>query len=341
MGSADTGDRRPAAVAVLLLAVLTGPAETAVPRSEPLTLVHRQRYAMGTMVDVLVYHDRAGEAARAAEAALEEFERLDRVMSHFREDSALSALVREARTGAVHVHRDLYGVIRLALEISARSGGGFDVTAAPLARAWKQAGNERRSPTPQEIAGAMRCVGYGKIELQSPDRIRLNSPCLELDLSAIGKGYAVDRAIAVLASAGIRHALVNAGGSSIAAIGHPPEMRGWPVAAAAGERPVLLSGASIATSEQAPAPALTAAGVAPIVEPRTGGRGAHPGRVLVRAPSAALSDALSTALIVLPRDRAVQMLQGIQGVAAVWFSPDGRMEFTWRQPLLPFAETAR
>ena len=99
-------------------------------------------------------------------------------------------------------------------------------------------GRPRSRPTPRS-ATARRCVGYEKIETSAPDRIRFRSDCVEIDLGGIGKGYAVDRAIAVLKAAGIRHALVNAGGSSIAAIGAPPGTKGWPVrlGARAGQDP--------------------------------------------------------------------------------------------------------
>ena len=85
---------------------------------------------------------------------------------------------------------------------------------------------------PPRFATRSRCVGYEKIETRAPDRIRLRSDCLEIDLGGIGKGYAVDRAIGVLKAAGIRHALVNAGSSSIAAIGAHPAGTGGRCASA-------------------------------------------------------------------------------------------------------------
>ncbi len=113
--------------------------------------------------------------------------------------------------------------------VSRRTGGVFDVTIAPLLKAWKRAKLEGRPPSAADIAAARRCVGYDKIETSSPDRIRFRADCVEIDLGGIGKGYAVDRAIALLKAAGINSALVNGGGSSIASIGAPPGAHGWPV----------------------------------------------------------------------------------------------------------------
>src|SRR5688500_2849629 len=68
-----------------------------------LQLVHQQRYSMGTMFDIVVYHRSASEARRAIGVAMTEIERLDRVMSHYRTDSDLSRLVKGARAGYVPV----------------------------------------------------------------------------------------------------------------------------------------------------------------------------------------------------------------------------------------------
>ena len=60
------------------------------------------------------------------------------------------------------------------------------------------------------IAKAKRCVGYEKVQLMPPDRVRLNSDCVSIDLGGLGKGYAVERAMQILQGAGIEHAVVQA-----------------------------------------------------------------------------------------------------------------------------------
>jgi thiamine biosynthesis lipoprotein len=325
--------------AVLPLAGLVALCGTAGRSEDAPTLVHRQRYSMGTMVDVLVYHPRPDDARRAAEAALAEILRLEQVMSHYRADSDLSALMRNAGSGLTRTHPDLYDVISQALEMSSRSSGAFDITIGPLLRVWTRARDEGRTPDAAEIDAARRCVGYDGIELARPDLVGLRSACMELDLGGIGKGYAVDRALAVLKSRGIRHALVNAGGSSIAAIGHPPGQRGWPVALDLGQpAAVLLTDGAISTSQQAVRS--TRAGPAgDIIDPRTGAPAGYPGRVSVTAASATLSDALSTTLILLPPEAAVLLLEGFDGVSAMWFAADGRQEAAYRDHLVQFSTT--
>ena len=287
---------------------------------EPLALAHRQRYAMGTMFDIAVFHDNPGEAARAMEAALTEIVRLDRVMSHYRSDSDLAKMLKTARGGFVAVDPGLFDVLSQSVAVSQRTGGRFDVTVAPLLKAWKRAHEQRRRPSGDEIAAAARCVGYEKIEMQPPDRVRFTADCVDIDLGGIGKGYAVDRAIAVLKAAGLRHALVNAGGSSIAAIGAPPGHRGWPVTIGVGDRRFVLDNESISTSEQI---AARDGQFGEIIDPRRAAPLDRRGMVAVLSASATIGDALSTSLLLLGSDAGREALAQFPGTSAVWLSPSG------------------
>ena len=306
---------RTCAGASVLLALLlaTGPlAESPAP-------IHAQRYAMGTMFDIVVYHGSPAEAARAVEEALAEVTRLDRVMSNFMPESDLSALVREARVGPVRVVPSLYEIIERSTAVSRLTGGKFDVTIAPLLRAWKRAETEGRQPGAAEISAARQCVGYAAIETHPPDSIRFTSSCLDIDLGGIGKGYAVERALLVLKSAGIGNAVVNAGGSSIAAIGSQPGHSGWPVKVGGDTQAgptIELRSMSMATSRQAPE----------ILDPHLGTPAPRGTTVSVIAADAALADALSTTLVMLTIPDGRALLARLPGVSALWFSPAGMLE---------------
>lgn len=297
------------------------------PPGGSLAAVHQQRYSMGTMFDIVAYHASRPDAERAVTKAMEEIDRLDRVMSHYREDSDLARMVRDAPSGSVVVEPSLFEVLRTSLDVSTRGRGAFDVTVGPLVRLWRAAHAQGRTPSPLEISRAKQCVGYQKIEVEPPDRVRFRSGCLDVDLGGIGKGYAVDRAMAVLAAAGIRHALVNAGSSSIAAAGHPPGREGWPVTlgAARGARTVLLSGGSVSTSQQSPS--------GETIDPRTGLPVDNAMTVTVLAPSATISDALSTSLLVMSTDDGRELLPHFADVAAVWIGPDGELKHSYGDAL--------
>lgn len=311
---------------VLAQALVPAPLHT-----ETLHPVHQQRYCMGTMFDIVAYHASREEAERAVAKAMEEIARLDQVLSHFKADSDLSKLVREGRSGFVAVEPSLYEVLQESVMYSRRSGGKFDVTIAPLLRTWKEARERDGRPSAADIANAQRCVGYEKIETRAPDRIRLRSDCLEIDLGGIGKGYAVDRAIAVLKAAGIRHALVNAGTSSIASIGASPGRQGWPVrlgARVSGSTTLLLRDSSISTSQQN----------GEILDPQTGTPAESTMSVSVVAPSATVSDALDTTLLMLSTDEGTRLLAQFTGVSALWITNKGELKAAYGESRLQLSD---
>lgn len=321
----------------LLASTLALVALSAGPRAEALAPIHGQRYSMGTMFDIVVYHASTSDAGRAIEQALNEVVRLDRVMSHYDAGSELARVHRDARKQAIRVDSSLYDVVGESLDLSRRTGGKFDVTIAPLLTVWKSAESEGRRPDEAEIARARRCVGYEKIELTPPDRIHLRSDCVALDLGGIGKGYAVERALETLKQAGIRNAIVNAGGSSIAAIGAPPGRDGWPVllsAAVGARRVLLLRNTSLSTSQQDPQRA-----VGDIIDPLQGRPIVSRSAAVVVSRSATLADALSTAMVVLTVDEGMRLLAEFGDVSALWISPGGEVSATYGLSRLALADT--
>jgi len=292
----------------------------------PAAPIHVQRYAMGTMFEIVAYHDPRGEAERAINAAMTEIERLDAVMSHYRPDSGLARLIRTAPHGPVATDPALYDVIQQSLQFSRLSRGRFDITIGPLVELWKRAYAEDTRPSDDDVAAARRCVGFEQIELTAPDRVRFRSACLRLDLGAIGKGYAVDRAMAILERAGLRNVLIDAGSSSIAVRGTPPGAAGWSVRLGAGSRTVLLTAGSLSTSQQQLVPfASTPGAFGEIVDPSTAAPAATRSAVTVIAPSAATSDALSTTLLLLPRNEGESLLANFPDASAIWIAPSGEL----------------
>ena len=315
----------------VLLVVLLLCASFGAPTAQQLSLVHEQQFSMGTMFDVMVYHASKTEAEAAVEKALAEIVRLEQVMSDYENDSDLAKLTREARRGFVPAGSDLFAVLEESLKYSRASGGKFDVTIGPLLKAWRKARDENRQPSRTELEKARACVGYEKIEMAPPDRVHFRSDCLEIDLGGIGKGYAVDRAMRVLASAGIRHAIVNAGSSSIASVGHPPDRKGWPVKLGpdtADSRTRLLQNTSVSTSQQ----------TGNILDPATGRASNLDTTVSVVAPTATASDALSTTLLMLTVEQSKKLLEEFPDVSAFWISPAGKLIAAYRESRVPFVD---
>jgi FAD:protein FMN transferase len=298
--------------------------------SEQQVLVYKKKYVMGTIFEIAAYDQSSEHASHAIEKAFQEIVRLDNLLSNYKPDSALSNLNRSAHFHAEKVPSDLYRVIAQAVQFSRLSGGKFDISIAPLVNLWKAALRGDGTPSRAQQEEVQGCVGYEKIELIPPDRITFRSPCLQLDLGAIGKGYAVDRAAEVLHSLGIRNALVNAGGSTILAMGSPPDQTGWLVhlrdPSNKIDPQVMLKDESVSTSEQS-APSLLGNDLAGhIIDPDTGMPLRTAFAVSAISRTASASDALSTTLLLLGPTKGKALMKSMEDVSAIWISHEAQVE---------------
>jgi thiamine biosynthesis lipoprotein len=159
----------------------------------------------------------------AALAALDEADRLEAALTVFRDTSQLVHVNRCAADGPVAVDRALFDLLALCRELHAETDGAFDITSTPLSRCWGFLRREGRVPSRAEIDAARAPVGMDAVALDADRRtVRFGRPGAELNLGSIGKGHAIDRMGAGLRRAGVRAALLSAGGSSVLAIGPTP-----------------------------------------------------------------------------------------------------------------------
>ena len=304
--------------------------------SDPTTsFVHKKKYVMGTVFEIVAYDDSPAHASDAIDKVFQEIVRLDEVMSNYKSDSALSRLNRSAHFHAEVVPPDLYRVIEESLLYSNLSGGKFDISVAPLVNLWKAAMRGEHVPSSAEEERLRRCVGYQNIALIPPDRIEFRSPCLQIDLGAIGKGYAVDRAVEILRSYGVARALINAGGSTIYAMGSPPGQPAWLVHLRDPSKridpQIMLCDDSVSTSEQTPS-LLGSNSAGHIVDPETATPSRTEFAVSAIAKTATASDALSTTLLLLGPGKGKALVETRAGAAAIWVSPSGQSEIASSGP---------
>ncbi|MGC1872895.1 MAG: FAD:protein FMN transferase [Acidobacteriaceae bacterium] len=300
--------------------------------------VFRKHYAMGTVFEIATYGANLTQASQAMDHAFQEIDRLEQVMSLYKTTSDLSQLNRTAHLQAQTVSPDLYQVIQESQHYSELSDGAFDITAGPLAERWKAVGRGEQAPSPAEERELRRGVGYRQVELIPSNRIHFHSSRVAVDLGAIGKGYAVDRAAAVLRFCGIECALINSGGSTFYAIGCPPGQSGWRVhlcdpSAQSGFH-VLLNGNSVSTSQQTPPSLLGLPSFGHIIDAVAGEPLKSATAVSVVADSATASDALSTAFLLMGPLRGQDLVKRLPNVAAVWISPNGPPQTVTSGPLI-------
>jgi FAD:protein FMN transferase len=329
-------NRRAAAlVSLLLIASFVHALENPV-------LVYKKKYIMGTVFEIAAYDHSPEHASKAIEKAFQEIVRIDDLFSNYKPDSALSNLNRSAHFHTEKVPPDLYRVIEQSMQFSRLSEGKFDISVAPLVDLWKAALRGEGTPTPARQEEVRGCVGYEKIELTPPDQISFRSPCLQLDLGAIGKGYAVDRAAEVLRSLGIRDALINAGGSTILAMGSPPNQMAWLVhlrdPSNKIDPQVMLKDESVSTSEQTAASLLGNDSAGHIIDPGTGMALKTIFAVSAVSKTATVSDGLSTTLLLLGPTKGTELIKNTADVSAIWISQNAQVETAIGGPEVRFGK---
>lgn len=298
--------------------------------------VEESRYAMGSLYVIEAWGEDPARLRKALNDALDEVDRLDRLLSHYKKDSELSRVNREGWPGPVQTDQELFDLLEASLNYSRASDGAFDITVGPLMRAWGFFRGDGRYPSDAERREALARIGYRKVRLARATRsITFTQPGVELDLGGIGKGYAVDRAGAVLRRAGVVAALISAGGSSVLAIGHPPGKSAWTVSlqdpydAEKPALPIQLRDEALSVSGSAEKFfELNGRRYSHIMDPRTG----HPvGSVLsvaVVSRTGIDGDALDNAFFVLGPRRASALKSRYPVREVIFFLPQPKRKWT-------------
>lgn len=184
---------------------------------------------MGTEYAIDLYGTNATRLESAAEQAFDEAKRLDQMLSNYLPDSELSKVNREAYDHPVEVSRELFDLLSACMRYSRESDGSFDITVGPLMKVWGFYKGSGHLPHRAEIRAAMDHIGYKNVELDATHHtVRFKVDGMSLDPGGVGKGYAVDKMVAILRANGVTSAIVSGGGSSIYGIGVPPnDSRGW------------------------------------------------------------------------------------------------------------------
>jgi thiamine biosynthesis lipoprotein len=315
-----------------LTLMLLVPVDATLARIPPSVCHEESRETMGCTGTVRACGPEAEALPAIVGAALDEIDRIDRLMSHYRSDSLLSRVNREAGSGPVAVEPELLDFLAECLRWSRESDGAFDVTVGPLMKAWGFFRDEGRVPNESELAIAGAVVGYRHVELDHvAGTVRFDRLGVELDLGGIAKGYAVDRVVELLRRRAITSALVNLGGSSVCGLGAPPGKAAWEVGIQdptdpaktaltlrLRDRALSVSGSYARFFEQ------NGIKYAHILDPRTGRPVQGVLSVAILSDSATEGDALDTILFVQGLERAGAYLRRTGSPEALFFLQNGK-----------------
>ncbi len=295
---------------------------------------HLAGRTQGTTYEVVVPRPPPGVGRPGLQQAVDDvLAAVDLHLSNWNPDSEISRFNAGRGDEWVPASAILFDLLAMTEAISRVSGGAFDVTVAPLVRAWgfgAGAAADVASPTNAELDQLKQSVGYAKLELRAdPRSLRKSVPDLHVDLDGVAPGFAVDLIAARLDEMGITDYLVELGGE-VRARGRNGAGRPWRVAVEAplqGERRayaiVELDGRSVSTSgDYRDFRELVGRRVSHTIDPRSGMPVDHDlTSVTVVTSSAAEADAWATALMVLGPEEGLALAEQ-EGIAALFISRD-------------------
>ncbi|MCL5022401.1 MAG: FAD:protein FMN transferase [Nitrospirae bacterium] len=279
---------------------------------------------MDTVVTITVVSDSEEKAAKAIDKAFGEIGRLDLLLNFFSDKSELAMINRSAGAPPVRVSPETLEVIGKALCASEKTGGAFDATIGAESSLWDFF--QKKKPDDETIRQRRGLVNYRWITLAKGESAAgLEKKGMLMDLGAIAKGYAADKAVEELKKNGVRAGLVAVAGD-IRAFGLKPDGKPWKVGIRnprqQGKDDEIL--ATIALKDMAISTSgdyeryflLDGKRYHHILDPKTGYPAEGCRSVTVMAPDAASTDSFSTAAFVLGPQKGIEVLErmGFEGI---------------------------
>ncbi|QRM91036.1 FAD:protein FMN transferase [Lacinutrix sp. WUR7] len=185
---------------------------------------------MGSRFDISVVANNKKEGEAFINIAVEEIERIEKLISSWDENSQTSLINSKAGITPVKVDAELFHLIERALKISKLTSGAFDISYASMDKIWKFDGSMTAMPSEEIIKQSVDKVGYQNILLdQKEQTVFLKRKEMKIGFGGIGKGYAADKAKILLQSKGVKAGIINASGD-LNAWGKQPNNKDWMVA---------------------------------------------------------------------------------------------------------------
>ncbi len=255
----------------------------------------------------------------------EETERLEGVFSFHRDDSELATLNRE---GKAKVSPELLRVIQVGQLVSNATDGAFDVSVGPMIDLWRRCAELGRLPNEEEFESHKELVGFRFVSVNvNESRVTLQRKNMIVDLGGVAKGFIADRAADILQGHGIKRGIVDAGGNLALfnSVGEEPFKVGVRHPERPNERIAVLSidsGAVVTSGCYERFYEIGGAHYCHILDPRTGQPAGELLSATIVASEGAYADALSTAVMVLGKEKGLQVINSL---------PDAKALIIWRE----------
>tara|TARA_R110002126_G_scaffold33382_15_gene104474 strand:- start:2491 stop:3618 length:1128 start_codon:yes stop_codon:yes gene_type:complete len=264
-------------------------------------------------------------------AVQNEFERINQQMSPYLASSELSLLNREAANRPVTISRELYQLLQQAEQLAVLSNGAFDISFASVGFSYDY--RQHIKPSTEQLDSQRPLINYRHIKLLPDNQVQFAKAGVKIDLGGIAKGYAVEQAIGLLAKAGVKHALVTAGGDT--RLLGDKRGRPWMVAIKHPRKDddivaqLPLADSAISTSGDYER-FFIEDGVRyhHILDPKSGQSPSGLMSVTVLGPDATRTDSMSTTLFVMGLERGMAFIEQQAEFEAIFISSEHQLYFS-------------
>jgi thiamine biosynthesis lipoprotein len=298
--------------------------------------------AMGTRVVLAGYTTEALDRTAVQKTlgdALGEIRRIEHLMTTWRKDSEVSRINAEAGKAPVKVSQETFDVIAKSLWIAKLSEGTFDITFASMGDVWSFDENVKTEiPDPEVIEEARKKIDYRKVKLD-PEAltVELTDPDTRINLGGIAKGYAIDKAAAILRKRGVHSFYAQAGGD-LYVEGRKPNGQPWRVGVRDPRGPEDAFFALIGVENHA----FSTAGdyerafikngkrYHHIIDPRTGYPATASRSVTIWAKDAFTADAIDDAVFILGVEKGLALVEKLDDTGAVIVDADNKVHVSPR-----------
>ena len=283
--------------------------------------VHQAAKLMGCGFELTAIHEDPVVAREAVKAGIEEISRIERLISSWDENSQTSAINRNAGIEPVQVDEELFQLIRRSLKVSGLTDGAFDISFAAIEKLYVFDGTTQELPPEDEVARSVAKINYRNIILD-PDKhtVFLKEKGMRIGFGAIGKGYAANRARAVMKGMGIESGLVNASGD-LTCWGKQEDGKDWGIAIADPDDKMKAiawlpvgEGAVVTSGDYEKYFVAGGRRYAHIIDPRTGYPTTGIKSATVVCPDTELADALATSVFVLGKEKGLALINQLKGI---------------------------
>lgn len=294
---------------------------------------------MGSRFDITIVAGDSLSAEQNIDSVITEVKRIEYLISDWRSDSQVSAVNQNAGKAPVRVDSEVFELTQQALKFSRLTNGAFDISFAAMDRIWKFDGSMTKMPTPAEIKNSVSKVGYQNIVLDSLNStIFLKLAGMKIGFGALGEGYAADRCRDLMAIKGIKAGIVN-GSGDMRTWGKNPAGNSWSIGLNHPFTPgdlfaiIPLEDEAVVTSgSYEKFVVFNGKRYSHIINPATGYPSTGLTSVSVLGPSAEIANGISTSIMVMGRDKGLQLLKKFPLYKCIMIADDGKVSIS---PNLP------